>query len=109
MANTSQASKARKVLLRRGRSMLRLRADALGDGTAAADGTPDFLAGLSDTERAELAEIHAALERIERGIFGRCEHCSEVIEAARIDATPWVRTCSRCEGAAHEVAPAPVA
>lgn len=107
MANTNQASKARKVLLRRGRSMLRLRADALGDSSAD-DGTPDFLAGLSDAERDELGEIHAALERIERGIFGRCEHCAEVIEVARIEAAPWVRTCTRC-AAANEPAPAPAA
>lgn len=108
MANTNQASRARKVLLRRGRSMLRLRADALGDGSADADGTPDYLAGLSDSERRELAEIHAALERIERGIFGRCEHCSEVIEPPRVEATPWVRTCSRCD-ADHAAAAVPAA
>lgn len=63
-------------------------------GSAGAD--VDLLALLSETERHQLEEIHAALERIERGIFGRCETCFEKLEAARITAMPWLRRCDRC-------------
>jgi len=59
-------------------------------------GPADFLGGLSVGEREELAEIHQALERIERGIYGRCESCSGSIEEDRLQSQPWVRDCTTC-------------
>ena len=92
MAKKNTTQLARKALLRRGRALLRLRADVVADA-----GEPDFLAGLSDSERRELEQIHAALERIERGIFGRCEECGDKIEVTRIEKVPYVRLCGGCE------------
>lgn len=96
MAQKSFTSIARKTLLRRGRAILRLRQD-YADGSTSGDG-PDYLAGLSDSERHELEEIHAALERIERGIFGRCEQCLVDIDRERLAPRPHLRLCSSCEG-----------
>ena len=78
---------ARKKLLRRGRALLR-----------GAHGRPDALGQMSDADVAELREIHAALERIERGIFGRCDGCQEEVEDARLEQLPWERHCATCRG-----------
>jgi hypothetical protein len=97
MAKKNTTQLARKALLRRGRALLRLRQEVPGE-----DG-PDFLAGLSEVERRELEEIHAALERIERGIFGRCEECGDKIDPARIERLPYVRDCAGCADAPAEL------
>jgi len=85
--NRNVAATARKQLLRRGRALLR----AAQGGSAVAGSQ-----GLAGPEMAELQEIHAALERIERGIFGRCEDCQGDIEEAWIERSPWDRLCAAC-------------
>lgn len=92
--NRNLVAQARKQLLRRGRALLR----AAQAGTGAA-GRVDALGAIDDAELTELQEIHAALERIERGIFGRCEECQSEIDDERLARTPWQRQCSPCEGA----------
>lgn len=92
MMNRSFAASARKRMLRRGRALLRLR----HDGGKPSSGQPDYLAGLSDAERDELAEIHGALERIERGIYGRCDSCFGDVEQERLEDVPWERECQSC-------------
>lgn len=101
MAKKSFTSRARKTLLRRGRAILRLRTD-YADGAKTGEG-PDYLAGLSDAERHELEEIHAALERIERGIFGRCEVCGCDIDRERLGARPSLRNCAPCDAKSKDV------
>ncbi|MDR0964906.1 MAG: TraR/DksA C4-type zinc finger protein [Myxococcales bacterium] len=55
-----------------------------------------------DSERdAEIAEIDAALERLDAGIYGRCAIDGEEIDPARLDALPYTRLC-----AAHAAAQA---
>ncbi|MER5972510.1 TraR/DksA C4-type zinc finger protein [Streptomyces sp. NPDC002055] len=44
----------------------------------------------------QLAELDRALERLERGDYGRCEGCGEPIPAARLEARPAASTCVRC-------------
>lgn len=101
MANKSLTATARKELLRRGRAILRRHQGSGAD--------VDLLAELTETERHQLEEIHAALERVERGIFGRCETCFEKLEPARITAMPWLRRCDRCaEVSDGDEAPAPL-
>jgi RNA polymerase-binding transcription factor DksA len=41
-------------------------------------------------------EVAAALDRIDRGTFGRCENCGTAIAAGRLDALPYTRYCVRC-------------
>jgi hypothetical protein len=85
--NRGLVASARKKLLRRGRALLR-----------GANGRPDALGQLGDAEIAELREIHTALERIERGIFGRCESCQSPVEEERLEHLPWERHCASCRG-----------
>ncbi len=43
-----------------------------------------------------LEEIKGALERIDRGTFGRCEECGGVIPKGRLKALPYARYCVKC-------------
>jgi RNA polymerase-binding transcription factor DksA len=52
--------------------------------------------GLLGPEEQVLAEANAALGRIERGTFGRCEGCGRPISRARLEALPYARQCIRC-------------
>src|SRR5262245_3301562 len=53
-------------------------------------------------EEALLAECLAALERIERGKFGKCESCGRAIAMSRLDAAPYARDCIRCARTAEK-------
>jgi DnaK suppressor protein len=102
---------ARDALLQRRKVLLGLRYDCMAGeqglredhepdpvDRAAAQRQADFLAALSDVERRELAEVHAALERLEQGIYGYCQGCGERIHELRLEAVPWARCCIRCAG-----------
>ena len=53
-----------------------------------------------------LAEVDAALDRIERGCFGLCETCSDSIEPEQLAQNPLIRFCldhlSRAELVSHQ-------
>ncbi|MCI0703852.1 MAG: TraR/DksA family transcriptional regulator [Planctomycetia bacterium] len=51
---------------------------------------------LMGTEETVLAEAKAALARLERGTFGRCEVCGQPIARARLDAIPYTPLCIDC-------------
>ncbi|OON72254.1 TraR/DksA family transcriptional regulator [Streptomyces tsukubensis] len=46
--------------------------------------------------REHLTELDSALERLERGEYGRCAGCGEPIPAERLEARPAAATCVRC-------------
>lgn len=50
---------------------------------------------LEEHEEHLLAEIDAALERIEKGTYGTCEASGHQIDFERLEAMPWARTCIR--------------
>jgi RNA polymerase-binding transcription factor DksA len=41
----------------------------------------------------ELAEVQAALGRVEAGTYGNCERCGKPISPDRLEAIPWARLC----------------
>ena len=53
---------------------------------------------LLQSEGHTLAEIDAALGRLERGAFGRCEDCRQDIPKTRLRAIPYARYCVGCAG-----------
>lgn len=53
---------------------------------------------LQDRERARLANILAALERIEKGTYGVCGECRGGIEYGRLLVFPEAATCAGCGG-----------
>lgn len=53
-------------------------------------------AALLDAAWARLAEVDAALARMETGGFGACEECGKPIGAGRLLARPAARSCIEC-------------
>ncbi len=43
-----------------------------------------------------LAEVDAALARLDAGTYGRCEVCGRPIDPARLEVRPTARTCVGC-------------
>jgi DnaK suppressor protein len=46
--------------------------------------------------RDHLAEIDAAVARLDGGTYGTCERCGSPIGEGRLEARPVARTCIRC-------------
>ncbi|MCX4823152.1 TraR/DksA C4-type zinc finger protein [Streptomyces sp. NBC_01142] len=57
------------------------------------------VAALLAQARDHLAELDRALERLERGDYGRCKGCGEPIPAERLEVRPAASTCVRCAAA----------
>ncbi len=51
---------------------------------------------LIHNEEGILAEVDAALKRIDEGTYGRCEECGSEIATARLDAIPYTPYCIEC-------------
>jgi len=51
---------------------------------------------ISDQQKAELADIELALNRIKDGTYNICEMCSEKIGISRLKAKPYARLCMTC-------------
>ena len=43
-----------------------------------------------------LAEVDAALSKLDAGTFGQCERCGQEIAPARLEAKPAARLCIEC-------------
>lgn len=56
----------------------------------------DALATLDSYDDDEAAALHQALDRIDRGIYGRCISCGEAISDARLNAIPDTKFCRQC-------------
>ena len=65
--------------------------------TAAELYTQEFNYSLSENDRAQLALVDRALERVEAGEYGECEECGETISEARLRAIPWASLCITCQ------------
>jgi DnaK suppressor protein len=71
----------------------------VGDSVdAAVDTANDEISSqLVELESRELGQIENALERIGRGVYGRCEYCGGKIAEARINALPYTNSCIDCQ------------
>lgn len=54
------------------------------------------VSALIDQTRQRLADIEAAITRVDDGTYAVCETCGTVIPAARLEARPVARTCVEC-------------
>lgn len=50
-------------------------------------------ASILEQVEAQLAEVEAAFERLEKGTYGICEACGRPIEPARLEERPFARFC----------------
>jgi DnaK suppressor protein len=57
---------------------------------------------LMHNEEETLAQIEAALERIENGTFGFCTECGARIPKARLNALPYTPYCVKCASELQE-------
>jgi DnaK suppressor protein len=56
----------------------------------------EHAAALARQARGHLAEIDAALRRLDEGRYGTCERCGRPVGAARLAARPAAATCISC-------------
>ena len=52
---------------------------------------------LKQTDAKILQAIEEALYRMEKGTYGVCRDCGDLIAAARLEAIPWTRVCISCK------------
>jgi RNA polymerase-binding transcription factor DksA len=93
-------TEALEVLLRRRRS-LSDEGPVHGDPAARwsdYEGAPE---PRSEAVRRELAEVEAALVRIQEGRYGTCLNCGGPMGLQRLRAIPEARYCVACSGQAH--------
>ncbi|WP_282947549.1 TraR/DksA family transcriptional regulator [Cellulomonas endometrii] len=57
-----------------------------------------ILDALAHDMRERIADVDAALDRLERGTYGTCTRCRRPIPADRLEALPTARTCVGCAG-----------
>jgi DnaK suppressor protein len=57
----------------------------------------EMLFELTDSEKHTLDMIEAALRKMEKGVYGRCESCQKVIPRLRLEVMPWARYCIQCQ------------
>ena len=73
------------------------------------DGVPDIgdmssnsynqevLMNLSENQRSKVRDIDAALERMDKGVYGLCVRCEEEISPRRMEVRPFSRYCIDCK------------
>jgi DnaK suppressor protein len=96
-------SEAREVLLRRRRSLSETAPAIAGDPAARWSDYEAAAEPRSELVRRELAEIDAALGRIQDGHYGRCIACGGPIGLQRLRAIPEARYCMACSGHVQQV------
>ncbi|MEJ7772225.1 MAG: TraR/DksA C4-type zinc finger protein [Geodermatophilaceae bacterium] len=54
---------------------------------------------LQQAASAALSDIDAALHRLARGVYGKCEQCGTAIPLERLEVLPMLRLCIGCQHA----------
>jgi RNA polymerase-binding protein DksA len=70
--------------------------DHLGD-VATATFDREMASTLEENSTHVLAEINAALARIDNGTYGVCQRCGNPIVEERLEALPWATLCIECK------------
>ena len=52
---------------------------------------------LRERSERQLAEVDAAIDRIDAGTYGTCLNCGRPIPAGRLEALPWAAHCIDCQ------------
>ncbi len=99
----SELQRSRRVILQTAE-----RAHAELDALRSAERDPEFeegaqseheqftLARLTEAQRREIAQIDAALARVEAGEYGICRDCGLEIDPRRLEALPYALLCTDC-------------
>lgn len=76
--------------------------DPADDADALADNERTRI--LVSNSQAMVAQISAALERLDAGTYGVCTNCGREIDPRRLEALPYVTLCIDCQAAAEAAA-----
>lgn len=57
----------------------------------------DVLFTLAHETKLELNRVKIALNDIEQGVYGKCEHCGGPVELERLQLNPFQSQCSSCD------------
>jgi RNA polymerase-binding transcription factor DksA len=65
-----------------------------------ADESDQYGARIALTENLtrQLANVDLALEKIQKGFYGKCENCDQEISIERLEVLPTARFCFGCDG-----------
>jgi DnaK suppressor protein len=94
--------RSRALLLKRRQHTLTEEKELLADrepdweDAAALETAATVLDTLTETERDALARIQSSLQRMERGTYGECASCGDVIDEERLRLVPDTDRCARC-------------
>ena len=58
----------------------------------------DNLLSLEHNLELRLKDVNLALEKVEKGKYGKCEKCGKEIEEKRLEAVPEAKLCMKCKG-----------
>ena len=75
--------------------LVRLAGFRTGAGTTAL--SPRAIDELTATARQALAETAQALQRMNDGTYGTCQHCGHGIPLERLEVLPSTRYCAHCQ------------
>jgi DnaK suppressor protein len=75
--------------------------DAMTYGSQAAAATQVFEQqrdlALRDRNQQHLAQVEAAIARLDAGTYGACANCGRPIALERLEAIPWAAYCIECQ------------
>ena len=52
---------------------------------------------LENRIRQEISAVEHALEKFEKGTYGKCENCGKAIDPERLEALPQAKLCVKCK------------
>ena len=52
---------------------------------------------LAEQEAEQLAQIEAALQKLDEGRYGLCDNCGQQIAPGRLEVLPYANLCIRCQ------------
>ncbi|KKS96671.1 MAG: TraR/DksA family transcriptional regulator [Candidatus Gottesmanbacteria bacterium GW2011_GWA2_43_14] len=75
----------------------RLNDNAASDTDAKEESSHERMEALEKVLKSQLEEINLALERINKGTYGKCLNCGKTISPERLAIKPSARYCVDCE------------
>src|SRR5262249_44083122 len=79
--------------------------EAAEDTARAAETLDDEIrSALLDRRSRQIAQVEAALDQLDRGIYGLCHDCGAFIGLARLRALPFAQRCACCQARAERQA-----
>ena len=75
----------------------RVNDNAASDTEAAEEADHDRMAALKNEVLANIERIKKAIDKISKGIYGKCEICGQEIDKSRLEVFPEAVLCFDCE------------